>query len=395
MSEFGTALLLLAALVLAIPLLTLLAQVLASLPRAAIEAEEMQGARPSVAVLVPAHNEEEGIGETVASILAQLRPGDRVVVIADNCSDKTADAAKGRGAEVAIRTSTDLRGKGYALDHGLRFLQQSGAPDIVVIVDADCRLEEGCIDRLVRRAGRTMRPVQGVYLMNPPRSREGTVGLISFAWKVRRFVRPLGWHRLGLPSQLGGSGMAFPWAVLQSANLASGELAEDVKLGLDLALTGAFPVFCPDARLMSDVVAGPVQDKGQRARWEHGMIDLLVRYLPRLIGKFFRTGDRRLLFVALDIGIPPLALLALGLGGHFLLSAIFVLLTGSALPIAVSLAGVFIFGVAIGLSWWRHGQDNVSLNWLLWAPIYAMSKIPLYVKFLTNRQREWKRADRR
>lgn len=395
MSDLGVALLLLAALVLAIPLLTLLVQVLASLPRAAVEAEEMQGARPSVAVLVPAHNEEDGIGDTVASIMAQLQSGDRLVVIADNCSDKTADVAKGRGAEVTIRADTGLRGKGYALDHGFRFLQQTGAPDIVVIVDADCRLEEGCLDRMARRAGRTMRPVQAVYLMKPSRSREGVVSLISFAWKVKNLVRPLGWHRLGFPCQLCGSGMAFPWAVLQSANLASSELAEDVKLGLDLALAGVFPVFCPDARLTSDVVAGPVQDKGQRARWEHGTIDLIVRYLPRLVGKFLRTGDRKLLFVALDIGIPPLALLALGLGGHFLLSAIYLLLAGSALPVAVSLAGICIFGVAIGLAWWRHGQDNVSLSWLLWAPIYALSKIPLYVKFLTNRQREWKRADRR
>ena len=74
--------------------------------------------RAPLAVLVPAHDEEEGIAATLAAVLAQLGPHDRLLVVADNCSDATAAVARAAGAEVVERSS-DLRGKGYALAHGI------------------------------------------------------------------------------------------------------------------------------------------------------------------------------------------------------------------------------------------------------------------------------------
>ena len=67
----------------------------------------------------------------------------------------------------------------------------------------------------------------------------------EFAWRVKNWVRPLGLSSLGLPCQLMGTGMAFPWEVIADARLATGSLAEDLKLGLELAANGHPPVFCP------------------------------------------------------------------------------------------------------------------------------------------------------
>src|SRR5271170_673250 len=53
-----------------------------------------QPVRPVVAVLVPAHNEALGIRGTIESIAAQMAPGDRLVVVADNCTDATAEIAR-------------------------------------------------------------------------------------------------------------------------------------------------------------------------------------------------------------------------------------------------------------------------------------------------------------
>src|SRR5262245_37146228 len=74
----------------------------------------------SVVVLIPAHNEGGGLLPILADIQKQLRPGDRLLVIADNCTDDTATIASAGGAEVVARHDPARVGKGYALDFGLR-----------------------------------------------------------------------------------------------------------------------------------------------------------------------------------------------------------------------------------------------------------------------------------
>ena len=91
----------------------------------------------TLAVLMPAHDEAGGIEPAIRAVLAQLAAGDRLLVVADNCSDATAAVARAAGAEVIERSDRVRRGKGYALDHGVRWLEQA-PPAAVVILDADC-----------------------------------------------------------------------------------------------------------------------------------------------------------------------------------------------------------------------------------------------------------------
>lgn len=383
-----------AALVLALPVLVIFLEVLAAMPPRRADGLPV-GPRPRVAVLIPAHNEAFGIGRALASVIPQLVARDRLVVIADNCADDTAEAARRQGAEVTIRTDPEQRGKGFALDHGLRYLEQTGAPEVVIFIDADCQLDDGCIDRLAVSSYRSGRPVQAAYLMNPPRPPRMMASLICFAWKVRDYVRPLGWHRLALPCQLAGSGMAFPWHVARSADLASGHLVEDLKQSLDLALNGTFAVFCPDAVVTSDVAPGGRPSASQRARWEHGTIEIAIEYLPRLAARFCGAPSLSLLAVALDLVVPPLALLALALAAILALSLLPFLVFGATLPIILSGALCLVFFAAICLAWQRHGRDLVPLRWLLLAPVYAILKIPLYGRFFLNCQRAWIKGERR
>ena len=95
--------------------------------------------RGRLAVLVPAHNELVGLRPTLADLKRQLRSDDRLLVVADNCDDDTATVATSLGAEVTVRTDPTKIGKGYALDWGLNHLAKD-APDLVIIVDADCRV---------------------------------------------------------------------------------------------------------------------------------------------------------------------------------------------------------------------------------------------------------------
>ena len=114
----------LAVLLVLVPTLVLFTQVvLACLPAPARVAR--QGARARVAVLVPAHNEATLIASTLASIRPQLREGDQLLVVADNCTDQTANLARAAGAHVVERQDQQRRGKGYALDFGVQHLRQS------------------------------------------------------------------------------------------------------------------------------------------------------------------------------------------------------------------------------------------------------------------------------
>jgi cellulose synthase/poly-beta-1,6-N-acetylglucosamine synthase-like glycosyltransferase len=382
-----------AGLVLALPVAVIFLQVLLALPQR-LPSRAPREERARVAVIVPAYNEELVIAKTLASVSRQLEPNDRVVVVADNCSDHTAEIARQHGAEVTIRSNSALRGKGYALDHALQFIRQSGAPEVVIFIDADCQLDDGCIDRLVRSVTRSQRPAQAAYLMNPPQPPRPMTAIVTFAWRVKDFVRPLGWHCLGLPCQLAGSGMAFPWQIAQAVEIAGGELAEDLKLGLDLALAGIFAEFCPEAVVTSSVTASGMPTEAQRARWEHGSIETTIRYFPRLLVRFWRVPSVSLLALALDLSVPPLALLALALGAHLTLTLLLYFIAGASTPLVISIVICAVFFAAILLAWRRYGREILPLHWLVFAPAYAIIKLPLYVRFFLARQREWVRGER-
>ncbi len=346
-----------------------------------------------VAVLVPAHNESSNLVATLSAIQAQLRPQDRLLVVADNCTDDTAAVARRCGALVAERTDALRRGKGYALDHGLQVLGQA-PPACVVMVDADCLVEPQAIGRLAQEALNTGRPVQASYLMLPADRPALGERIATFAWRVKNHVRPLGARELGLPCLLTGSGMAFPWAVLQGAPLASANIVEDMQLGIDLACRGHLPGFLPDAVVTSRFAERSAAHEGQRRRWEHGHIATLLSQTPRLIAASVRLRQVRLLGLALELSMPPLALFVLLLSGVLSATLAWAFATGVWLPLAVASSALAAFAVAIGIAWRIAGADLLTVVDLLGAPAYVWRKLPIYFSFLRKRESAWVRTER-
>lgn len=391
----GPAILLAAlAVLLALPAATVLAQVLLArfLPgRASGQPATGIAARPSLAVIIPAHNEGEVITPTLRSIKAQLLPGDRLLVVADNCSDNTAAIAHTQGAEVAIRDSP-LRGKGYALDFGIRRLGR-GLPEVVIFIDADCIAAPLTIDQLARLAARSGRPVQAYSRMRAAPGSRSTTRIAEFAWVVRNFVRPLGWLRLGLPCQLMGTGMAVPRRLLPRLALANGHIVEDMRLGVDLAVAGYPAVFCPTAEVSSLFPEEREAGETQRRRWEHGHLGMILSGVPRLLLAAIRRRNAGLLALALDLAVPPLALLTLLV---FALAAV-ALLARQHLPTATVSLGVLPAGLltlAVLVAWSGWGRKLVALHELLAVAAYALAKIPIYLRFLIRREQRWVRTRR-
>jgi cellulose synthase/poly-beta-1,6-N-acetylglucosamine synthase-like glycosyltransferase len=344
-------------------------------------------------VLIPAHNEEAGIAGTLRGIRPQLEAGDRLIVVADNCADQTAERARAEGAEVLERRDESRRGKGFALAYGLEHLKPN-PPNLMVFIDADTRVEAGSIHALRHSATVAQRPVQAVYLLDPPSSAGATDLISCFAFLTKNLVRPAGLARIGIPCLLQGSGMAIPWSLIDIDRLATGNIVEDMQMGIDLAVAGKPPLLCFEAKVTGGLPSGRKAALGQRTRWEHGHLRTLITQCPRLAWQAVRQGRPALLGMALDLAVPPLALLCLI---WFLASAvavIFALRGSSPVPAMVSAASGCALLLAVFLAWVRHARRQIPGHVLIFAPLYILWKIPLYLAFLFRRQKEWVRTPR-
>jgi cellulose synthase/poly-beta-1,6-N-acetylglucosamine synthase-like glycosyltransferase len=358
-------------------------------------AAKSSGNRPPIAVLVPAHNEESGISKTLLSIKFEMRAGDRLVVVADNCTDRTALFARAAGAEVVERNDDNHRGKGFALHAGVLYLAKD-PPEMVVIVDADCTLKQGALERLAAMVVATGGPVQACYLMTSPAGVRSDMAVREFAFIVKNQMRPLGLSKLGLPCQLTGSGMAFPWAVLQAANLSTDNLVEDMKLGLDLARSGHAPNFCASAMVLSEFPHSQVGSITQNRRWENGHLKM-IRTAMTTIMKRGSLRNLRLLSMILDIMVPPLALLVLLQAAVFAFTALLFLVGGNALALTVSIANLVLVTIGISAAWLAYGAKLLPLGKLYRIPLYALRKVAFYAKIFRGDTAGggWIRTDRR
>ena len=373
----------------ALPTLVFVLEVLAALPRSRRASPPVD---PSlrVAVLVPAHDEERGIAATLATIAPQLRAGDRLVVVADNCSDATAAVARAAGADVFERSDDVHRGKSFAVASGVTYLA-ADEPDIVILVDADCRVEAGAIDAL--RAEAVERPAQAAYVMRAPDGAPPTRRLAELLFLVRNVVRPLGLQRLGIPCLLTGAGMAFPWSLIRGAPIASGSVVEDLQLAIDLAADGTPPHFCAAARVFSDFPTGERAATAQQTRWLWGVVRAAAQ-APRLVIAAVRHRQPSLVGLAAELAVPPLTML-------FALWALALVVAGLVgavghewRPLVVAAGGLGACALAIVAAWLRFARDRVPASVVLGAPLYALPALRAAVVALARRRQSWNRTER-
>jgi cellulose synthase/poly-beta-1,6-N-acetylglucosamine synthase-like glycosyltransferase len=373
-----------------IPLLLLIAEFLAALLMRSGPARALD-APPPFAILMPAHNEVLGIAAAVAAARAQLRPCDRLIVLADNCTDGTAAAARRAGAFVVTRTNPHARGKGFALAFG-RDVLLDHPPSVVIVLDADCVPAPEALGRLAAVAAHEQAAVQGRFLLTPPAMSSPVVGISTFAFRIKNHVRQRGLFRMGGVALLQGTGMAFPWDIFKTAPLATPSLVEDLQLGLDLFLAGQRICFDEGALITSRASSQPATVT-QRTRWEHGQLATAARYLPRLVhaGVHGRAGA---LLLALDLAVPPLSLLTFGIGCGFMAQLIIAWFTGNIAPLLTLTAICALFLVSLLSVWFHWGRDLLPLGSLARLPQYVLWKLPIYGRLLVRRQRVWLRTSR-
>lgn len=364
-------------------------------PRAGdIEAESTMSERAHrAAIVIPAHNEASLIRATITNLQREVSQSVRLLVVADNCTDATGQIAEESGAEVLRRNDTARHGKAYAMDAAVQHLKKN-PPDVVIFLDADCALGDGTVRQLSNLAVATGRPVQARYDMSYEDDAPVN-GFALLAWKVRGTARPIGLAALGMPCQLYGTGMAFPWPVLQWISLTSSSIVEDMSLTLQLACHGSLPLFCNQASVLSKFPVSEQAAVAQRRRWEHGHVAMIVMHgIPALL-RAIAAGDLKRTILVLDVCIPPLSLLMTLLAiGVASCAVAFAYDATSPLVLAVFVAELVMVATAVTLSSRRFGRGILSSRDLLQLPRYLASKAVLYWQLITNRHKEWNRTDR-
>ena len=316
-------------------------------------------------------------------------------MVADNCTDDTAEIARAAGAEVLVRNDPQRRGKGYALQFGMRHLSKN-PPEIVVIMDADCRLADHALRRLSQSAMTSGRPVQALYLMLAPENAPHEKGLNLFAWRVKNWLRPLGLKLLGLPTQLFGTGMAFPFGLVDGRDLGNSRLAEDTALGLALASSGYPPLFVSDARIHSHFPASKAGSEQQRQRWEKGHLDNIVDLVPRAIARSLRKGDLPLAALAIDMAVPPLALLVLIIAFCEILGGIALMFGAPSAVLVIPTISALLLVLGIVVAWAAVGRDVLPLRSLLLLPLHVVEKVGFYLRIASGKATSaWIRTDRK
>jgi cellulose synthase/poly-beta-1,6-N-acetylglucosamine synthase-like glycosyltransferase len=265
--------------------------------------------------VIPAHDEEENITATVESCrrVAYDPALYRVVVIADNCTDRTAAAARAAGAETIERTDSQRRSKGHALEYF--FAQRPSVADeadAVVVIDADTIVDPWILTAFAEALAEGKDWVQCYYTVRNPDASWRT-RMMTYAFSLFNGVWLLGQDRIGLAVGLKGNGMClstrglarFPWRAYG--------LTEDLEFSWTLRVAGERIHFLPETRVYGAMLSqgGPAA-AAQRLRWEAGRKAQRRLFLGLLL-RSHRIGLVMKLLYLVDLVFPPLVTLLLGL----------------------------------------------------------------------------------
>ncbi len=351
------------------------------------------GGKPlGIAVVIPAHNEEEHIEATVAQVRKSNYPAQHyaVFVIVDNCTDRTAERARLAGARVFPRTDTVKRGKGQALDWFLRKQRRAlAAFDAIAMMDADTRMDVNFLKEISASLRHPrVKAVQGYYGVSNAGAHWRS-GLLSAAFHVFNHLRPAGHNALGGTAGLRGNGMAFCTALLLDTGWPAHSIVEDYEFSQNLLLRGTIVHYNPDAVVTSDMPTQRRIAESQRMRWEGMAFGMKRRFIAQVFRKFVRTRKACYVDMLVDLFVPPLALLVVG--QLVVLGAAFLAGSRLTLPLALCLPAT-LFYVVSGLI--LRGATWAEWRSLLKSPVYILWKMCVYYKMRNFDSTVWKRTKR-
>lgn len=335
-------------------------------------------------VVIPAHNESKLIEETVKAALAQNYNAEQyqVVVIADNCTDNTAELARQAGANVIERTGPP--GKGQALFHAFEGLLKEEW-DAFLIVDADSLMHRDALKALDKELSNGAKVIQLRYAIRNPedsiRTRALELGMASF-----NALRPKGRTALGLSSGIFGNGFCVSREALENVPYLAHSIVEDIEYHIHLLRKGYKTVFTDEACVYAEMPTSVEDNKTQRVRWERGRWMTIKSYAGELFKRSLK-GDRCAADGLLDVLTPPATMMLYPLLGAALLG-------DSAVRISCAVLFLLLAGHYLIASM-RYGSVKGLVRIGCFVPWYLVWKTWIFVvSFYKEKTLGWNRTGR-
>ena len=251
---------------------------------------DLSAPKNKFALMIPAHNEEMVLGDLLENLKILKYPKELydIYVIADNCTDSTAEVAHRHGAYVFERCNKELGGKGYAMDWAFPKIFETGRHyDAFCVFDADNLVHLDFLAVMNTRLMKGQKVLQG-YLSakNPVDTWVSGTFAIAF-WTVNHLWH-LGKYNLGLSSCLGGTGMCISADIVREFGWGCDCLTEDMEFSMKCLSHGIRTCWVHDAIIYDEKPLTFMASWRQRKRWAQGQFDCSERYIPILMKEGFK-----------------------------------------------------------------------------------------------------------
>ncbi len=368
------------------------------------EKERLSAARHTFALIVAAHNEENVIAQLTESLKRLNYPRDcyDVFVIADNCTDATAERAREAGAFVWERSDTEKRGKGFALEYAFaKLFSAEKQYEYFCVFDADNIVDPDFLIHINNRINEGCRAVQGYLDSKNPSDSWLTFSYSLWYW-INNRINQLAHDNLGLGCKLGGTGFAVEAELIRECGWGATCLAEDIEFTLKLALRGIKVGWAHQAVIYDEKPRELNTSVRQRRRWMQGIADVGTRYIRPLAEKTLGEGDSFSFHMLMNFWSDTLySTSVIFFGIVFIMSflpksavgALYPLCAMWCEPAARTLLALFLLGNAatVGYGLYLDGKltRGVMRN-LLGFAVYLISWIPIAVMGIFGKNgEEW------
>lgn len=356
------------------------------------------------AIMVCARNEEDVIGNLVESICSQDYPSELVdiVLVADNCTDKTAEVGRSLGLIVYERFDDKLKGKGYALNYGLHCLDRDfgeNCYDAFIVFDADNILTENFITEINKTFSDGYEVV--TCYRNAKNYGDSWLSAGSGLWFIRDSKYLNGSRmRIGACPQVSGTGFLFSNEIKkENDGWPFHTLTEDYEFTCYSVVKGKKFGYCEEARFYDEQVSTFGQAWNQRLRWSKGGLQSFVLFWKGLLKGIF--SKRFVASYDMAMSIAPAYIISI-LATLFNIVAIVVLIAcgygvlESVFPaIKLVLGGYLLLltqSIITTITEWKHIKASVfkKLIYIFTFPIYIMTFVPIAFVATFKRNVDWK-----
>jgi cellulose synthase/poly-beta-1,6-N-acetylglucosamine synthase-like glycosyltransferase len=343
----------------------------------------------NIAIIIPAHNEESDIAQTLIHINKCLpNKGTHCVwTVIDNCTDSTQAVAEKHESSVLVRNNAEQKGKSHALHFAFDTLATEHY-DVFVVLDADTLCQKNLLIEIERVFSQGADAAQLVNLIQTEDDNKYSI-LTGLGFVAMNLLRPRVRKQLGLSVGLFGTGFALDANVLKKCPYDTHSIVEDAQYHIKLLLNGYKSVLIESSTVYSQVPRYTAGAEQQRSRWEGGRLRLVKDSVGPLTTAI-ANGHWRLLDPLLEIFLMPLSY-------HLIALLVLTALAPTSFVLTYGLINLLLITVHFFLVTQHSKKPTPIFDILLAIPGYLAWKIKILMSTLNKSKRDatWVRTRRK